>query len=134
MQEEKQVKPVTGIMRVFLIAAGTISVGLAVVGAILPLIPTTPFLLLASFCYIRSSDKLYTKLINSKYLGEYIRNFQEGRGMPLKAKYVSIILLWASLIFSMVRFPKDYVFIIAIATGVGVTILILKIKTLKKDE
>lgn len=134
MQEEKQIKPVTGVMKALLITAGFISIGLGILGAILPLIPTTPFLLFASFCFVRSSDKLYAKLINSKYLGEYIRNFQEGRGMPLKAKYISILLLWASLIFSMVRFPQIYVYIIALITGIGVTLLILKIKTLEKDE
>ncbi len=112
--------------------AGTIFVALGILGAFLPLLPATPFLLLASACYIRGSDRLYRWLMGNRYLGPYIRNFQEKRGMPMKAKIVSIVILWASLAFSIYRVEPVILDTTLIAVGVGVTPLILCIKTLKE--
>lgn len=112
--------------------AGTVFVALGVLGAFLPLLPATPFLLLASACYIRGSDRLYRWLMGNRYLGPYIRNFQEKRGMPMKAKIVSIAILWASLAFSIYRVEPVILDTTLIAVGVGVTTLILCIKTLKE--
>lgn len=78
---------------------GSISLVLAVIGIFIPLLPTTPLLLLSAWCYFRSSDKLYYKLINSKHLGAYIKNFRESRIIPLKTKIYIISLLWTSLIY-----------------------------------
>ncbi len=78
---------------IFLITAGSFFVVLGILGIFLPLLPTTPFLLLAAACYIRSSEKLYNWLINHKYLGNYIRNYREGKGVPLKIKFFAIAIL-----------------------------------------
>ena len=112
--------------------AGTVFVALGILGAFLPLLPATPFLLLASACYIRGSDRLYRWLMGNRYLGPYIRNFQEKRGMPMKAKVVSIVILWVSLAFSIYRVEPVILDTTLIAVGVGVTTLILCIKTLKE--
>ena len=63
-----------------LILVGSLSIGLAFLGIFLPLLPTTPFLLLAAACYLRSSDRFYHWLIYHKWFGNYIRNYREGRG------------------------------------------------------
>ena len=84
-------------VRGLLILSGTVAAGLGMIAVVVPLLPTTPFLLLASACYVRSSQPLYNRLLNNRWTGEYIRNFREGRGMPLRAKVVSIALLWVSL-------------------------------------
>ncbi|WP_442599017.1 YbaN family protein [Neobacillus sp. D3-1R] len=89
------------LFRPLLIVCGSLFVILGIVGIVFPLIPTTPFLLLAAFCYAKSSENLYNKLLNTKWLGAYIRSFQEGKGIPLRAKFVSIMVLWFSSGYSI---------------------------------
>ncbi|HKY05062.1 MAG TPA: YbaN family protein, partial [Blastocatellia bacterium] len=71
-------------------------------------------------------------LMNNRYLGQYIRNFQEKRGMPVSAKVISLVLLWASLAVSIYRVDAPWLKATLAVTGVGVTALILKIKTLRE--
>ena len=84
-------------MKFVLVACGTLSVGLGVVGIFVPLMPTTVFLLLAAACYARSSDRFYRRLVNSPWLGTYIRNSREGRGMSRRDKAVTLALLWVGM-------------------------------------
>ena len=83
--------------KIFLIAIGTLSLGLGILGIFLPLLPTTPFLLLSAALYARSSERFYHWLLNNKWLGRYIRDYREGRGIPLNAKIISVILLWITI-------------------------------------
>lgn len=117
--------------RVVLNIFGTIFLGLAVLGIFLPLLPATPFLLLASACYVRGSQTLHNWLLTHKYLGPYISNIKDKRGMPLRAKIITICLLWPSLVFSMYRVDYLAVDLILLMVGLGVTTLILKLKTLQ---
>ena len=71
-----------------LVASGTFFLVLGIIGIFIPLLPTTPFLLLAAACYIRGSKKFYYWLIKNKWFGKYIKNYQEGRGVPLKVKII----------------------------------------------
>jgi hypothetical protein len=121
------------VVRVLLNVLGTIFLALAVLGIILPLLPATPFLLLSSACYLRGSRRLYSWLMNHKYLGPYITNIKEKRGMPLKAKLITISILWASLLLSMYRMESRAVDLILIVVGIGVSALILKIKTMETE-
>ena len=73
-------------IRLLLIIAGTVSVGLGIIGMFIPLLPTTPFLLLAAACYARSSQRLYHWLLYNKWFGKYIRNYLQRKGIPLKLK------------------------------------------------
>ena len=84
-------------MKALLVTLGTLSVGLGVLGIFLPLLPTTVFLLLAAACYARSSDRFYQWLINHRWLGRYIRNHYEGRGMSRRDKAVTLVALWAGI-------------------------------------
>lgn len=120
--------------KVMLNIAGTIFVALGVLGAFLPLLPATPFLLLASACYVRGSDRLYGWLMNNRLLGPYIKNFREKRGMPVRAKIVTIAILWASLLFSIYRVEPLILDTTLVVVGIGVTTLILCIKTLKENQ
>ena len=85
------------ILKALLIAGGTLCVALGVIGIFLPLMPTTVFLLMAAACYARSSDKFYQKLINNRFLGEYIRNSREGRGMRRRDKAITLTMLWIGI-------------------------------------
>ena len=82
--------------RWMLIASGMICVGLGVLGILLPGLPTTPFLLLAAYCFARSSERFHAWLINHRWLGAYVRNFEEGRGMTRRAKAATLLVMWLS--------------------------------------
>ena len=109
---------------------GTVFLLVGVLGAILPLLPATPFLLLASACYVRGSTTLHNWLMNHKYLGAYITNIRDKRGMPIRAKAITISVLWVSLLFSMYRVDSLLLDSTLLIVGIGVTTLILKLKTL----
>ena len=84
-------------LRILLIASGFFSVGLGIIGAILPVLPTTPFLILAAICFSYSSEKFYNKIISNKYFGKNVKDYLEGRGIPMKAKIAAVSILWISI-------------------------------------
>jgi hypothetical protein len=90
-------------MKPFYNLVGALAVLLGILGLFLPLLPTTPFLLLASWCFARGSERLHGWLLSHRVFGEYLRNFEAGRGIPLKAKIVATLMLWASLLVTMQR-------------------------------
>ena len=113
------------------VAAGTIALVLGIVGIIVPVLPTTPFLLLAAICYFRGSHRLYNALLGNRFVGSYIRNYLEGRGMPLKMKIWTLTLLWIAIVCSaLLAIDSLIIRIILAVVLVGVTIHILLIKTL----
>lgn len=86
--------------RVLLVVLGTVACLLGVVGIVVPLLPTTPFLLLAAALYCRSSPRLYDRLLGHRRLGAYIRHFREERALPLRVKVVSVSLVWLTLSYA----------------------------------
>jgi uncharacterized membrane protein YbaN (DUF454 family) len=121
------------LLKWILITVGTFFVGLGILGIFIPILPTTPFLLLAAACYARSSKKFYEWLINNKLIGAYIKNYREGRGIPLKIKVFTISLLWVTILFSVFYISHNsWIKIILIIIASGVTIHILTIKTYKQ--
>ena len=128
-------KKTNRLIRGVLIIAGTFFVGLAVLGIFLPILPTTPFLLLAAACYARSSKRFYSWLLNNKWFGKYIKNYREGKGVPIKVKILSISLLWLTIMFStVVIVDNPFVRIILILIALGVTIHIISIRTMKQHK
>lgn len=122
-------------IRWVLIAAGTIFVGLGTLGIFLPILPTTPFLLLAAACYARSSKRFYDRLINNKWFGAYIKNYREGKGIPLKVKVYTISLLWITILFSVFFVINIFwVRVVLILIAVGVTVHVLIIKTYRQKK
>ena len=117
-------------MKIILTILGLLSLTLGVIGIFVPLLPTTPFLLLAAGCFFRSSKTLYDKLINSKHLGRYIRDYRENKRIPLQAKVFSLILLWASLIYCIFFVANGTLWlqILLAIILVGVTIHIVSFK------
>ncbi|MBB6455064.1 hypothetical protein HNQ94_003559 [Salirhabdus euzebyi] len=123
------------IKKILLIISGTISLVLGVIGIVLPLIPTTPLLLLAAACYVRSSDKLYQWLINNKWFGPYIVNYRAGKGIPLKAKVIGVTVLWTSISYTtLFVIPIFLVKILLVLIASYFTWFMLKIKTLPKER
>ena len=119
-------------MKYLLIILGSISLALGVIGIFLPLLPTTPFLLLSAALYIRSSEQLYQWLINQKYLGAYIRNFREYRAIPLRAKIVSVSMVWITLTYCTITISEQiWLKATFILLAIGISWHILSYKTLK---
>ncbi len=81
----------------------SVSLALGVIGVFVPLLPTTPFLLLAAACYLRSLPALYHRLINSRFLGQYLRHYHTGEAMPFRARLVTLGLLWLTVAYSVLR-------------------------------
>ncbi|GAA0604492.1 hypothetical protein GCM10009001_22110 [Virgibacillus siamensis] len=124
-----------GITKFLLVIAGSVSLVLGLIGIILPLLPTTPLLLLAAACYVRSSKRLYLWLITNKYFGSYIENYRQGRGIPLKAKVMGVIVLWITMGFSIVFvIPLLAIKLLLVGIGAFFTWFILKQKTLHNVE
>jgi uncharacterized protein len=118
------------ILRPLLIVLGTIAVILGVVGMFVPILPTTPFLLLAAACYARSSDRFLHWLLNNRYFGAYIRNYREGRGMPKATKIFTLAALWLTLGMSaLFATSSPWLRLLLAAIGIGVTIHLLRLKT-----
>ena len=116
-----------------LIVAGTLFVGLGIVGIFLPILPTTPFLLLAAACYARSSERFYRWLLNHRWFGTYIRTYQEGKGIPVKAKALSISLIWLTIVSSVIFVVHPLIVrIILIVIAAGVTVYLLSLPTLRE--
>ncbi|MBD3179613.1 MAG: DUF454 family protein [Candidatus Latescibacteria bacterium] len=117
-----------------LIIAGVFSVGIGTVGIFLPLLPTTPFLLLAAACFIRSSGRLYRWLTSHRWFGPYIRNYRDYKAVTRKTKAVVLILLWVTLGISAAWAVSSWIARVALAAvGAGVTIHIMKLRTLSPD-
>ncbi|MGI5892321.1 MAG: YbaN family protein [Bacillota bacterium] len=110
---------------------GSIFVVLGLIGIFLPLLPTTPFVLLAVLCFVKSGSPLAHKLKKNKYLGPYIENYLKKTGVPYHIKIKALIFLWASMIISMLIVREPIIIIILIVIAIAVTIHIAKLKTNK---
>ncbi len=133
MKKRNKTKVIRNWTRPLLIIAGTLLVGLGIIGILMPVLPTTPFLLLAAACYARSSQRFYYWLLNNKWFGNYIKNYIQRKGVPLKVKILAITWLWITIGFSVVFAVEVFlVRLILIVIAIGVSIHILCLRTLKQ--
>jgi uncharacterized membrane protein YbaN (DUF454 family) len=117
-------------VRYALLAIGWLSVVLGVIGIFVPVLPTTPFLLLAAACFVRSSRRFYLWLVNHRHLGPWIRDYLEGNGIPLKGKVYALGLMWASIGLSCYLVPLVWARAFMLTSAVLVSLYILRQKTL----
>jgi len=123
------------ITRFLLIICGYFSIALAVLGAFLPLLPTTVFILLAAYFFGKSSEKMHNWLLSNKWFGSYIKNYQEGRGIPLHSKVTAILSMWLLMIASGI-WATDLLIvrILLFLVGTGVTIHLLRMPTFRETK
>ena len=114
--------------------AGTITLVVGIIGVFIPVLPTTPFLLLSSLCYLRSSPRMYEWLMGHKVLGPYISSYMIYKGITRRNKVASLVFLWATLTISRVFIGKDIVTWILLIVGILVSIHILLLRTLTQEE
>ena len=122
----------TALVRGLLILAGTLSLAIGLIGILIPILPTTPFLLLAAACYLRGSRRMHDWLLNNRWLGEYIRNYREGRGIRARTKVIIILLLWTTIGYSILYIAGHLAIqLLLMVIASGVTIHVLTINTLR---
>jgi hypothetical protein len=122
------------IKNVFLLIFGFISLALGVAGIALPVLPTTPFVLLAAMCFSSSNKKIHDKLLRNRVFGQYIENYHTKQGISIKLKAASIASLWTGLISSIAVTRMAALYIVLPIIGVCVTIHLLLIKTKKSGD
>jgi uncharacterized membrane protein YbaN (DUF454 family) len=135
MADVKEAKELSSFNKKMLVFAGHIFVGLGVIGAILPVMPTTVFLLLAAACYAKSSPKFYHWLHHNKYFGTYLRNYREKKGITIGAKITSLSVLWLTIGYTVFFTGVNmYIIIILLVIAAAITIHLLTIKTYKEES
>lgn len=125
------------VLRWILISSGWIAIVIGVIGIFLPLLPTVPFLLLAAACFARSSEHFHTWLVEHNHLGPLIRDYLNGRGIPLRVKRIAIGMVWLSFLSSIFLLaPGIWVKIILVAIAMSITLYLLALPTFhpKKKE
>ncbi len=121
-------------LRIFLVSIGCISLVLGVIGIAVPLLPTTPFLLLTAACFIRSSERLYSWLIKQPWLGTYIRNYRENRAMTRNAKLIMLVLLWIVISHTALFGVSElWLQIMLLVVAVAVSAHIISLKTVSDN-
>jgi uncharacterized protein len=119
--------------RGLLISSGLLFTGLGLIGIFIPLLPTTVFLLMAAYCFAKSSGKFYFWLLNNKWFGSYIKNYKEKKGVTLRTKIFTLSLLWITILFSALFMVQNlYVKMVLLFIAIGVTIHLLTIRTYKE--
>lgn len=122
-------------LRIILLVLGTIFVALGSLGLFLPVLPTTPFLLLAAACYARSSTRFYNWLLTNRWFGHYIRNYREGKGISLRHKVMALALLWIGIGSTVCFFaPHWWLKVLLLFIAVAVTVHIARLKTCRPQK
>ncbi|MCL1815709.1 MAG: YbaN family protein [Treponema sp.] len=130
------------VRKILFIIAGTITLILGTLGRFVPLLPTTPFYLLTAWLYMRGSERMYNAVMRNKYFGRIVRDFTINKSISVRAKVVTLILMWGSISFSAIWVvpkiaPNEVLLwvirLILLAIAIGVTIHILSFKTKEKS-
>ena len=123
-------RPLGAVKRIALLVVGTIAVGLGTVGLLLPILPTTPFLLLAAACYLRSSDRLYFWLRSHSRLGPRLESYLHQRAVPLRVKVISLAIAWVSIgSFALFVTESPWLRVVLALVLVGKTAVMLRVRT-----
>ena len=125
---------VSRFLRFLLITIGLASTGLGIIGIFVPLLPTTPFLLLAAACFARSSERFHSWLVNHNRLGPIIRGYLDGSGIPLRAKRIAIALVWLTLPPSaLLLVPPVWAKTLLVLLAISITWYLLRLPTLQEE-
>jgi uncharacterized membrane protein YbaN (DUF454 family) len=120
------------VSRLLWVTAGTISLAVGIVGIAVPILPTTPFVLIAAACYLRGSKRMYDWMVENRYIGSYLRDYMEGRGISIRAKATSVAVLWALILLSAIFATSNSairIVLLAIAVAVTAHLVTLRGKT-----
>jgi uncharacterized membrane protein YbaN (DUF454 family) len=108
---------------------GTTSLALGLIGIVVPLMPTTCFLLMAAWCYARSSRRMYDRLMTAPVVGEYLRQYRDERTIPPRVRQASLVMMWIMIGYGVVTVDFWMVRLVLLAIAVGVTVHLLRLRT-----
>ena len=135
MIHDNHKKPISHTTRMLLAGLGIISVGLGIIGIVVPVLPTTPFLLLAAYLFVRSSPKLHHWLLTHRIFGKYISSYLIHKAIGRGVKVSSLLLLWSTILLSIYMLRGNiWLQLLLVLIAVGVSIHVLKLKTMPKQE
>lgn len=118
-----------GLKYYLLILGGWFALILGVIGIFIPVLPTTPLLLLAAACFARGSEPLHRWLLGNRWFGTYIRDYREGRGVSWQHKAATLLLLWLSIGYTALFIVRPLwlqLLLLGIALAVTAHLMILK--------
>ncbi|MEG1584968.1 MAG: YbaN family protein, partial [Anaerovorax sp.] len=122
------VRRIMKIKAIILLICGFLSLAVGSIGLVLPILPTTPFVLVAAACFASSSPRLHQRLLRTKYFGEFIDNYQNKTGVTTAVKVRGIVFLWVTLSLSALIFSVLHVRLILLAVGICVSLHIILLK------
>jgi hypothetical protein len=122
------------IKRIALMSLGFMLLALGAVGVVLPVLPTTPFVLAAAVCFSASNERIHGWLKRNRVFGPYIENYRTKQGIRMPLKLSSIAFVWLGLAVSIYRVQTPWVTALLAAVGIGVTVHLVMIKTYKGDK
>lgn len=135
MTKERDATTSSKLKKGFHIVAGTIFLGLGAIGIFIPILPTTPFLLLSAACYYKGSERLHRWMLNNRWFGSYIKNYKEGKGISLRNKAFIIALLWSTIIYSTIFVVNILIIQMALLIiAFAVSLHILMIPTMRRED
>jgi len=118
------------IKRILFIVLGTLFLGIGCIGIILPILPTTPFLLLAAACYLRGSERIHQWMLRNRIFGKFIRNYLEGKGITPRQKVFTLAFLWLMMTFTIFYMIENLILrILLFMIAFAVSVHILKLPT-----
>jgi len=130
-QQHLAVRLVTRMRRILLASVGVLCVGLAAIGVVLPGMPTTIFLILATACFMRSCPWLQSKLIENRFFGPFLKYLDPNAVMPVKAKIITIFIMWTAITSSLIilagrDLPFSWILAVLIVSGLAGTVMIAR--------
>ena len=112
--------------RIFYLLLGWFSLITGIIGIFLPLLPTTPLVLLAAWCFSKSSERFHTWLLNHKFFGPIVNDWQSNDGIPRKSRNRAIIFMWLGMAISILMVSRFWATIGLVCIGIGVSIYLLR--------
>jgi uncharacterized membrane protein YbaN (DUF454 family) len=123
------------IKRIIYVFLGTLFLGMGLIGIVVPILPTTPFLLLSAACYVRGSKRIHNWMINHRVFGEYIRNYMEGKGISFRHKIFTLTFLWLAMIFSIFYMIEIFlVRILLVIVAIAVSVHIIRLPSTRVKD
>ncbi|MEL0614717.1 YbaN family protein [Marinomonas arenicola] len=120
--------------RIFFIILGWFSLITGIIGIFLPLLPTTPLVLLAAWCFSKSSERFHTWLIEHKYFGPILRDWQSSDGIPKRTRNRAILFMWLGMTISIIIVGRFWATLCLIMIGLAVSIYLLRMPTRPDPE
>ena len=112
--------------RIFYLLLGWFSLITGIIGIFLPLLPTTPLVLLAAWCFSKSSERFHTWLINHKFFGPIVSDWQSNDGIPRKSRNRAIIFMWLGMAISILMVGRFWATVGLVCIGICVSIYLLR--------